>query len=333
LTGNSLSVHFPFHHQASNCNELRFSTGELLCLVALLNGFVTDYGLRTRMTTNLNLFFLYQLPIPRITQTDQSFRPLVERAARLVGTTPEFDSLLADVFGSKATHKTHGVTDEGERITLRAEIDAIVAQLYDLTEDEFAHVLSTFPLVSTEVKDVTLDTFRALLPSPDDAAVGRLVAAKESDKVEFKEAAAYSRQSGKKQPELMSKIAREIAAFMNTAGGSIIVGVADRGGVTGIVDDMQHADSKKRNRDGYELFLRSSIVGKLGAIAASACKITFHLVQNHEVCRILAPAALAPVHLDGQLIIRAGTTSRVLSAQEETAYIAQHWPQPPATAS
>lgn len=31
------------------------------------------------------------------------------------------------------------------RQTLRAEIDALVAQLYDLTEDEFTHILSTFP--------------------------------------------------------------------------------------------------------------------------------------------------------------------------------------------
>lgn len=303
-------------------------TSTVLAIAALFNSFVVDWLIRQKVSAHCNFFYMFQLAVPRLDAADQAFRPLVERAARLTGTSPEFDDLLTEIFGSNASHMTHGVTDATERATLRAEIDAIVAQLYDLTEDEFAHVLASFPLVPAEVKKVTLDTFRALLPSPDDAAVGRLIAAKESDKVEFKEAAAYSRQSGKKQPELMSKIAREIAAFMNTAGGSIIVGVADRGAVTGIADDIQHADSKKRNHDGYELFLRSSIVGKLGTIAASACKITFHRVENHEVCRILAPAAPAPVHLDGQLIIRAGTTSRVLSAQEEAAYIAQHWPAP-----
>jgi hypothetical protein len=96
FTGNSLSVHFPFWHSKEKYNQLRFSDHELMILMAVLNSFVVDFILRSRMTTNLNLFFLYQLPIPRLTAAHPDFRPLVERAARLVGTAPEFDGLLAD---------------------------------------------------------------------------------------------------------------------------------------------------------------------------------------------------------------------------------------------
>lgn len=39
------------------------------------------------------------------------------------------------------------VVDEAGRQKLRNEIDAIVAHLYGLSRDEFAHILSTFPLV------------------------------------------------------------------------------------------------------------------------------------------------------------------------------------------
>lgn len=60
-----------------------------------------------------------------------------ECAARLVGTTAEFDDLLAEVFGKNATHKTHGVTGPQDRLILRAQIDALVARLYDLTIPEF----------------------------------------------------------------------------------------------------------------------------------------------------------------------------------------------------
>ena len=42
---------------------------------------------------------------------------------------------------SKAT------TAPAERQTLRHELDALVAHLYGLTHDDFAHILSTFPLV------------------------------------------------------------------------------------------------------------------------------------------------------------------------------------------
>lgn len=80
-----------------------------------------------------------------------------------MGTTAEFDDLLKEVFGAEATHRTHGVTDPQDRLTLRAEIDALVARLYDLTEAEFTHILGTFPLVDESVKSQTLNTYRDLL--------------------------------------------------------------------------------------------------------------------------------------------------------------------------
>lgn len=73
-----------------------------------------------------------------------AFRPLVERAARLVGTSGAYDELLKEVFG-RATLQTHGLTCPAASQTTCAEIDALVAHLYDLTEDEFTHILSTFP--------------------------------------------------------------------------------------------------------------------------------------------------------------------------------------------
>ena len=39
------------------------------------------------------------------------------------------------------------VTDAAGRQVLRDEIDALVAHLYGLSRDEFAHILGTFPLV------------------------------------------------------------------------------------------------------------------------------------------------------------------------------------------
>jgi hypothetical protein len=136
-----------------------------LVAVSLFNSFCCDWLIRQRITNTLSFFFVYQLPIPRLTSKDASFRPLVERAARLIGTAPEFDELLQDVFGPKATHQTHGGYDPKERQTLRAEIDALVARTYALTEDEFAHILSTFPLVPEEVKLQTLRAYQGLFKS------------------------------------------------------------------------------------------------------------------------------------------------------------------------
>lgn len=66
--------------------------------------------------------------------------PIVTRAARLICTTPEFDE-LARAVGLQGYQE--GATDPAERARLRAELDAMVAHLYGLTEEEFRHILST----------------------------------------------------------------------------------------------------------------------------------------------------------------------------------------------
>ncbi len=126
-------------------------------LAAAFNSFVFDFLIRSKITNHLNMFYVYQIPVPRLTEKDPAFAPIVERAARLICTTPEFDELARSV-GLKS-HKD-GVTDPAKRLKLRAELDAIIAHLYGLTEGEFAHILGTFPIVPQEVRDATMKEFR-----------------------------------------------------------------------------------------------------------------------------------------------------------------------------
>jgi hypothetical protein len=83
-------------------------------------------------------------------------RSSIVYAAHLICITPESDSLAKQV-GLKS-HKD-GVTDPARRAKLRAELDAIIAHLYGLTEPEFAHILSTFPIVPQETKAAALAEF------------------------------------------------------------------------------------------------------------------------------------------------------------------------------
>ena len=50
----------------------------------------------------------------------------------------------------------YGVTDPVERARLRAELDGMIAHLYGLSHDEFAHILASFPLVAESVKAAAL---------------------------------------------------------------------------------------------------------------------------------------------------------------------------------
>jgi hypothetical protein len=133
--------------------------------MAITNSFVLDWLIRIEGATYIKFSSIYRLPIPHLKESNPAFAPIVERAARLICTTPEFDDLAAEV--GLGTHAA-GATDPTERARLRAELDGIIAHLYGLTEDEFAHILQTFPLVSTAVKvaaqNAYRDVARGLLP-------------------------------------------------------------------------------------------------------------------------------------------------------------------------
>lgn len=137
--------------------------GQMCFLCACANSFALEWFLRLKVTTTLNNFYIEQLPLPRLTDADPRFRPVVERSARLIGTTADYDELLTEIFGAKATHQTYGAINDGDRQRLRAELDALVAQLYGLTEEEFAHILTTFPLVSESIRLATRQTYTRLI--------------------------------------------------------------------------------------------------------------------------------------------------------------------------
>lgn len=129
---------------------------ESLFLVSVFNSFLLDWFLRSKVTTNINMFFIYQLPIPRLTEKDNIFNQIVSRSVRLICTSSEYGSLASE-FGIKCS--SDGITDPVKRLKIRAEIDAIIAHLYGLTESEVKHILATFPLVEEAFKAEVLKEY------------------------------------------------------------------------------------------------------------------------------------------------------------------------------
>ncbi|MEG4245216.1 hypothetical protein QUA46_05670 [Microcoleus sp. MON2_D6] len=137
----------------------------MLFICAALNSLCFDFTLRQKVSSNLTMFFIYQTPVPRLTSGDHFFTDIVQRAAKLICTAPEFDELAQEV--GLNSHR-EGVTDETERAQLRAELDGIIAHLYGLTEAEFAYILTTFPIVPEAVKQAALAAYRTFAASPGD---------------------------------------------------------------------------------------------------------------------------------------------------------------------
>ena len=108
-------------------------------LCALLNSFVANYLIRLRVNTHVTVALVSRLPVPVVP-------PGVPAFARLA-------------------HLSHALADGRgpvEEIPEYAELQALVARLYGLTETDVERILETFPLIPVEVRAKTLFDFRNL---------------------------------------------------------------------------------------------------------------------------------------------------------------------------
>lgn len=310
----------------SNLDKSNISNHELLYAGGLLNSLVFDFLTRQRVTTSFSMFIFYQLPVPRLTEGDRFFNEIVERAAKLICTTPEFDELAQEI--GLGSHQK-GVTDQTERAKLRAELDGMVAHLYGLTEEEFAYILTTFPLVAEPVKQAAIEAYRAFAPQPGDEEIIALIKQGESAELEFK-ASAWWDIPRNKDEKFNKRISKTIAAFLNVdKGGTLLIGVDDDGLVVGIEYDYNKKIDNRKNRDAYENKLMNSLLGACDQDCGIYIQITFGQVEGKDVCRVTVLPSPRPVYIkDGQeeyFYIRTGNSNRSLNVREVTEYIKKRW--------
>jgi hypothetical protein len=285
----------------------------------MLNSFVVDFSLRQRVSANLTMFYIYQLPVPRLTEQETAFRMIVERAAKLICTTPEFQELWESAMSGSTWSLGVAAIDEAERATLRAELDGIIAHVYGLTEVEFRHILETFPLVEQPIKYAALAAYQEFALAPDDLALKELINNGETAEVEFKVAACWNARLGRSDPSMRDNIIQEVAAFLNSKeGGIVLIGVADDGTVVGLVDDYREANRSKSNRDGYQLFLLDVLRSNLVCSRALSYNISFGVLRGKDICRIDIEPAYDAVYLkNGEFYIREANRKLKLTTPEQ----------------
>lgn len=170
---------------------------------------------------------------------------------------------------------------------------------------------------------------------PQRASVAELVAAGESDRVEFKSTARVNVHTGAKDDKMEQVIAKTIAAFLNADGGTLLVGVDDDGVPLGLERDL--GTMKAPDHDRFELWLRDLLTTCLGPNAAALVAVDFHELPDAEgqlraVCRVTAPASPRPVYLRAnknaapELWVRTGNSTRQLNVDAATEYTMHRWP-------
>lgn len=120
-----------------------------LIWLAIANSFVIDWIVRRRISITLNFFHWYQIPFPRVEPNSDVGCTLAAAAARLSYLQMQqtrTTKWLREVGGKSATDSGE-LASLTERAQLRANIDAIVAELFSLNHEELTMILSDFPLL------------------------------------------------------------------------------------------------------------------------------------------------------------------------------------------
>ena len=112
-----------------------------LIWMAIANSFVVDWLVRRRISTTLNFFLLKQIPFPRVRPDSEVGCRLAAAASRLSELHLRSNSRCAEA------DRLTEMRWMAERAELRAQIDATVAALYELSPQDFSLVLADFPLL------------------------------------------------------------------------------------------------------------------------------------------------------------------------------------------
>jgi hypothetical protein len=296
----------------------------LLYLMTIFNSVTFDWFMRLKVSAHVNPSYVYQSPVPQPGEIGPAYEQLIVRAARLVRPVEEFSGLV-DSMGLAAMDPQ--MSDE-QRAGLRAEIDAIVAHLYGINDEELKHILATFPIVSEQTKRLILETFRNWKPASDDPLM-RMISRGEHLRLEFKETARWDVRREQINKELEHVIVRTVAAFMNSEGGTLLIGVTDSGATPGLARDYRTL-GKKQGADAYENWLTTRLLESMGKDRTRLLKISFLRIEGNEICRVDVERSTRPVFVHDpqgheRLYVRAGNSTRELSVSEALDYCHDHF--------
>jgi len=164
-------------------------------------------------------------------------------------------------------------------------------------------------------------------PEPPNTEIYETILNGETDLVEFKSTLRFDLRKGEVNKKLEYVIAKTIAAFLNTEGGQLIIGVGDNLEILGLDVDIQ--TMSKPNIDGFELRLVELIKKFIGAEFSSYVKFSFPEIDGIQICLVKISKSGRPVFTEFEgkedFFIRVGCSSQPLGREKQSQYEKNHW--------
>ncbi|WP_261779448.1 Eco57I restriction-modification methylase domain-containing protein [Microcystis aeruginosa] len=213
------------------------------------------------------------------------------------------------------------------------EIDAIIYQLYELDYEDIREIelwycrrypkLAKAQGVLAEVKEKYerhIEHCSRVLTKPPtywkSHPILSLIAQGEGSKLEFKETLRVDIKTNTKNKDVLLASLKNITAFLNTDGGTLLIGVSDNLEIKGLEPD--YTVGKGKNKDGFENNLRQIMESKITPYPLHPNKVLvmveFFTLPEGEICQVeVKPLDLSEIaYLEGKIFIRDGNRTKEL---------------------
>jgi type I restriction enzyme R subunit len=247
------------------------------------------------------------------------------------------DPYPPDVFDVKVQavfdHVIAAYGDDGSSVYQGDRVEAATegAGVVTLTAPDIASIAdSVVERIRTDAEFASLVADQLGLPGGAALrTVEEIIARDEDFTVEFKSTARWDLREGKPSKAMEDAVVKTIAGFLNTDGGTLLIGVGDSGAVLGLDHDYDRVQPK--NGDGFVNWLTTHLINALGHPPVTRVRARIAVHDGKQICRVdvarhSEPAWAKTSKAERVLFARFNNSTRAVPVDEASAYVSLRWP-------
>jgi hypothetical protein len=156
--------------------------------------------------------------------------------------------------------------------------------------------------------------------------IKKLISSDELFDVEFKIGLCYDPYTKSKNMNMTSNIVETVAAFINSNGGKLLIGIEDKTRrIVGINSEYPFTNPQKKNSDGFRLFLSDILRNRIDyGLIPSIYRVEICEIENKDVCEITvfkSPLATEFAFVGGKTFVRQDNRTVELTTKEFSAHM------------
>lgn len=156
----------------------------------------------------------------------------------------------------------------------------------------------------------------------------QIISQEENENLEFKSSLRFDHKIGQINRDLEKAVMKSIAAFLNSKGGHLVIGVDDSKKPIGLHHDYQTL--QRKDSDGFENHFTQVFNAMIGPEFRQLIKLWFYNIEDYHVCVIQIGPSHKPVYLKlndaERFYIRTGNIVTDLKLSEIESYARSRWP-------